>query len=115
MNSSAKEGFTALRIALNYYYYGNNNSENCGSICQFLLGRILHVYYEDTFSFSKNAKYALIHAAEQGYIDSVKKLINAGMYLNIKNSDNNETALKAALQVGHIKIAELLINVGATI
>lgn len=103
-------GLTALGIALNFYYENKNNVD-WDYICTVLLSRILDCSLDH---FSGDAEYALITAAEKGDINSVKKLINTGMYLDIQKDNNaGESALITSLMTNHIDIAELLINAGS--
>lgn len=102
------EGRTALKIALEIEY--SNNDADRSDICIELINTCeitkWSVYYDE-------AEYALIRASELGNIDIVKKLINAGMYLDFQNWRNNRTALIQSLVKGNIEVAKLLIKAGA--
>jgi len=56
----------------------------------------------------------LFSAAEKGDLSKVKKLIEGGYNLNIKDEKGN-TALMAAAYGGHIHVIELLLNKGADV
>jgi hypothetical protein len=56
----------------------------------------------------------IAEAAEDGDVDEVRRLLDAGADPNIRD-DNGETPLFRALQGNHYEVAELLIDRGATV
>ena len=63
---------------------------------------------------SSNETQSLLDAAEAGDLDSVKKLIDAGVPVN-GIGDDQSTPLHFAAQEGHVDVAKLLIKKGADI
>ena len=61
---------------------------------------------------ANNGVTALMMAADEGHIESVRTLLDAGADVNEKNN-NDYTALMLAKEQGHTEIAEILRKAGA--
>ncbi len=99
------DGNTALSLAL-IQYYSNDGKEEHGDIASEII-KICGGYgmYDGEF-------HDLIFASQDGNIELVKKLINAGIFLNFQ-TDNGYTALMEAIIKKHDDIAIKLIEAGA--
>ncbi len=106
-----KPGSTALSIALGKAYH-SDAGDAYFEICKMLINECNdNTWFEYYF---EEAEYALIHASKSNNIDVVKRLINAGMFLDFQDQNyNNRTALIEATIKGNIEIAKLLIKAGA--
>ncbi len=103
------KGRTALKIALEIEY--SNYDDNRSDICIELISACDTTQWEEYYD---EAEYALIRASEAGNVDVVKKLINAGMFLDFQDGNyNDRTALICSVLNGHTEIAKLLIQAGA--
>ncbi|XP_071955195.1 uncharacterized protein [Antedon mediterranea] len=78
------------------------------SIVRLLLGHGVSVNRHD-----RDGMTAIMYAAHQGLFNIVAILIEAGAYLNIKQSSSGDTALVKACKKGFASVAELLVLNGA--
>lgn len=103
-------GDTALSISLNKLYHGKDEGNDYyQQICIKLINLCDENIWEEYFY---EAEHALIYASEKNKIDVVKKLIDAGMFLDFQN-DMGRTALIQSLIKKNRDIAKLLIKAGA--
>ncbi len=105
INLRNNNGDTALSLAL-IKYYSNEGKEEHGDIASEII-KICGGYgmYDGEF-------LDLIHASQDGNIELVNKLIDAGMFLDFQ-TDNGYTALMEAIIKKHDNIAIKLIDTGA--
>lgn len=109
INIRNKDSKTALQIALEMEYSEDNTRRE---ICIELINHC------DTTRWNNylDAEYALINASYFNNIDIVKKLINAGMFLNFQEFDSNdESSLHKAVMNDNIEIVKLLIDAGSNL
>lgn len=64
-------------------------------------------------SFSAQA-HPLVDAAERGDLAAVKRMIEAGVYVDVLNAEG-ETALHEAIDEGHLAIVDYLLKNGANV
>lgn len=103
-------GDTALSISLTKLYHGKDEDyDYYKQICIKLINLCDENIWEEYFY---EAEHALIYASENNKIDVVKKLIDAGMFLDFQN-DMGRTALIQSLIKKNKDIAKLLIKAGA--
>lgn len=109
INIRNKDSKTALQIALEMEYSEDNTRRE---ICIELINHCDTTIWDDYL----NAEYALINASNLSNIDVVKKLVNAGMFLNFQKFDSNdESSLHKAVMNDNIEIVKLLIDAGSNL
>ena len=98
VNGIGSEGFTPLMMA---------SSNNKAEIVNFLIeqGADVNKVY--------NGWTALIEAADEGSMESMKHLLNAGAEVNYYASENSPTAITMAASEGNLECLKLLIKNGA--
>jgi len=110
VNIRNKSNQTALEIALVLEYENNNSRRE-------IVSSIVNSCLENKVSDYFDAEDSLLKACENNDTKTVKKLINAGMFLNFQDQGEEylETALMKAVKKNNIRVVEMLVEAGANL
>ncbi|KAI8982286.1 hypothetical protein BDF20DRAFT_866024 [Mycotypha africana] len=111
-------------IALMLYHHGAKNLPNAESLYPLHLAarqghaELCRVLAQNKQELEKPDKYntwtPLFWAANDGHVDCVRELIDAGCKINVKD-ENNKTALYYAAWEGHMDCVQLLLDAGCEV